>query len=308
MRTIKAGLALAIVGSVLLAPLAAAGRRQDGIISGSAAAEAKQPFSKYVMRARDVSNNQIAQTTTLDANAEFALNGLAAGSFMVELVKGASARRSGRQDRLHGRSVHAAGQRVAGQRPDDQEGRERAVQPPGGGLLPARRGRGSWRHGGRRRHRRRPGGAAAPAPVSAVSRRAGASARHGVSSGAQYAFARRKAPPARLRSCAGRSLTDSHPAIRPRAAGSSPDPSVRTLHPTFPPHKGNSSGDSFLTGRDARLRIADTRRGARVRARASSSRQHCPIPSRPGGSALGFIRYHAVDRPDKPWRRHQRLQ
>jgi len=90
MRTIKAGLALAIVGSVLFAPLAAAGRRQDGIISGSAAAEAKQPYNKYVIRARDVSNNQITQTTTLDANGLFALNGLAAGSFMVELVKDAA--------------------------------------------------------------------------------------------------------------------------------------------------------------------------------------------------------------------------
>ena len=90
MRTIKAGLALAIVGSVLFAPLAAAGRRQDGIISGSAAAEAKQPYNKYVIRARDVSDNQITQTTTLDANGQFALNGLAAGSFMVELVKDAA--------------------------------------------------------------------------------------------------------------------------------------------------------------------------------------------------------------------------
>jgi len=95
MRTIKAGLALAIAGSVLLAPLAAAGRLQDGIISGSAAAEAKGDKSKYVIRARDVSNNQIAQSTTLDANGEFALNGLAAGSFIVELVKGASANGQG---------------------------------------------------------------------------------------------------------------------------------------------------------------------------------------------------------------------
>jgi hypothetical protein len=89
MRTLKAGLALALVGSMLLAPVGAAGR-QNGVISGSAAAEAKQPYTQYIMRARDVSNNQIAQTTTLDANAEFALNGLSAGSFMVELVKGAA--------------------------------------------------------------------------------------------------------------------------------------------------------------------------------------------------------------------------
>jgi hypothetical protein len=95
MRTFKTGLALAILGSVLLAPLAAAGRRQDGIISGSAAAEAKQPYTKYVVRARDVSNNQITQTTTLDANGLYALNGLAAGSFIVELVRDASANGQG---------------------------------------------------------------------------------------------------------------------------------------------------------------------------------------------------------------------
>ena len=89
MRTITFGLALALVGGLLLAPLSAAGR-QNGVISGSAAAEAKQPYSQYIIRARDVSSNTIAQTTTMDANGEFALNGLAAGTFMVELVKGAA--------------------------------------------------------------------------------------------------------------------------------------------------------------------------------------------------------------------------
>jgi len=89
MRTIKAGLALAIIGSMMLAPLAAAGR-QDGIISGSAAAEAKQPYTKYVIRARDTSNNAIAQATSLDAQGKFAVSGLAAGSFLIELVKGAT--------------------------------------------------------------------------------------------------------------------------------------------------------------------------------------------------------------------------
>jgi hypothetical protein len=89
MRTITAGLALAIIGGVMLAPLAAAGR-QNGIISGSAAAEAKQPYSQYVIRAVDTSNNQIVQATTLDAEAKFAVNGLSAGTFMIELVKGAT--------------------------------------------------------------------------------------------------------------------------------------------------------------------------------------------------------------------------
>jgi hypothetical protein len=88
MRTITFGLALALVGGLLLAPLSAAGR-QNGVISGSAAAEANKPYSQYIIRARDVSSNTIAQTTTMDANGEFALNGLAAGTFMVELVKGA---------------------------------------------------------------------------------------------------------------------------------------------------------------------------------------------------------------------------
>jgi hypothetical protein len=89
MRTIQAGLAVALVGSVLLAPLAAAGR-QNGVISGSAASEVKTPYTQYIIRARDVNSNQF-QTTTLDANAEFAVNGLSAATYMIELVKGAEA-------------------------------------------------------------------------------------------------------------------------------------------------------------------------------------------------------------------------
>jgi hypothetical protein len=90
MRTLTSGLALALLGGLLIAPLAAEGRRQDGVISGSAAAEAKQPYSQYIIRGRDVTTNNIAQTTTLDANGEFALNSMMAGTYMVELVKGAA--------------------------------------------------------------------------------------------------------------------------------------------------------------------------------------------------------------------------
>ena len=90
MRTLTSGLALALLGGLLIAPLGAVGRRQDGVIAGSAAAEAKQPYSQYIMRGRDVTTNNIAQTTSLDANGEFALNGLMAGTYMVELVKGAA--------------------------------------------------------------------------------------------------------------------------------------------------------------------------------------------------------------------------
>jgi hypothetical protein len=89
MRTLTLGMALAMAGALAMAPLSAAGR-QDGVIAGNAAAEAKQPYNQYVMRALDVSNNNIAATTTLDASAEFALNGLTAGTYMVQLVKGAA--------------------------------------------------------------------------------------------------------------------------------------------------------------------------------------------------------------------------
>jgi hypothetical protein len=89
MRTLKAGVAAALVGSMLMAPLAAAGR-QNGVISGSAAAEAKQPYTDYIIRARDVSSNTIAQHTTLDNNAEFAVNGLNPGTYLIELVRNAA--------------------------------------------------------------------------------------------------------------------------------------------------------------------------------------------------------------------------
>ena len=90
MRTLTFGLAVAMVGALTLAPLSAAGRRQDGVIAGSAAAEAKQPLSQYIMRAVDVTSNNIVGFTTLDANAEFAINGLMAGTYMVQLVKHAA--------------------------------------------------------------------------------------------------------------------------------------------------------------------------------------------------------------------------
>ena len=112
MRTLKAGLALALLGSFLLAPLSAA-VRQDGVISGSAAAEVKKPYDPYTVRARDVSTNTIAQKTTLDANAEFAVNGLMPGHVPDRARKECAAERRGRQDHLHRRSVHASGRHVA---------------------------------------------------------------------------------------------------------------------------------------------------------------------------------------------------
>ena len=102
MRNITVGLVIALVGACL-APLGAKDRRQDGVISGSAAAEAKQPYTQYIIRGRDAQSNLIAQTTTLDADGKFAINGLMAGTYMVELVKGAQANGQG------GKIVCAAG-------------------------------------------------------------------------------------------------------------------------------------------------------------------------------------------------------
>ncbi len=104
MRNIKVGLAIALVGA-LLTPLGAGAkdRRQDGVISGSAAGEAKQPYDKYIIRGRDTQSNLIAQTTTLDADGKFAVNGLMAGTYMIELVKGAQPNGQG------GKIVCAAG-------------------------------------------------------------------------------------------------------------------------------------------------------------------------------------------------------
>jgi hypothetical protein len=76
----------------LLSPLAAAGR-QNGIISGSAAAEAKQPYTKYVIRAVDTSNNQIAQATTLDAQGKFARERLDRWFVLDRAGQGRDARR-----------------------------------------------------------------------------------------------------------------------------------------------------------------------------------------------------------------------
>jgi len=89
MRTLKAGVAAAIVVSMLVGPLAAAGR-QNGVISGSARAEVKEPYTDYIVRARDVQTNQIVQHTSLDANAEFAVSNLNPGTYLVELVKNAA--------------------------------------------------------------------------------------------------------------------------------------------------------------------------------------------------------------------------
>jgi len=86
MRSFKAGLVLALVGRVALDPLHAA-ELGKGFLAGDARAEAKQPYSDYAVRARNVADGTVAATTVLDAQGNFKLDGLSAGKMMVELTK-----------------------------------------------------------------------------------------------------------------------------------------------------------------------------------------------------------------------------
>jgi hypothetical protein len=88
MRTMKAGVAMAVIGGMLLAPLNAAGRQDAaaGVLGGTAKNEAKQPYTDYTVRARDVAQGTIAGTVPLDTQAKFTLTGLATTNYLVELV------------------------------------------------------------------------------------------------------------------------------------------------------------------------------------------------------------------------------
>jgi hypothetical protein len=86
MRNVKAGLALALVGSFVAGPVMAAGQ-STGFLAGDARAEAKQPYTDYAVRARSVTDGTIAATVILDAQGKFRLDGLAPGRLMVELTR-----------------------------------------------------------------------------------------------------------------------------------------------------------------------------------------------------------------------------
>ena len=88
MRTAKAGIAVAIIGSMLMAPLSAAGRRDEGpgVLGGTAKHEAKKPCADYTVRARVVNDGTIAETVPLDQQCNFTLSGLGLANQLVELV------------------------------------------------------------------------------------------------------------------------------------------------------------------------------------------------------------------------------
>jgi hypothetical protein len=87
MRTFRAGLAMALVGSLALGPLQAAGESSGpGLISGTARHKAKDPYRDYTVRTRDVANGTIAATSVLDTSANFSVPNLALANYLVELV------------------------------------------------------------------------------------------------------------------------------------------------------------------------------------------------------------------------------
>ena len=87
MRRFRAALAVALVGSLALGPLHAAGQSSaPGLISGTAKHKAKDPYRDYTVRSRDVANGTIAATSVLDGSANFSLPNLALANYLVELV------------------------------------------------------------------------------------------------------------------------------------------------------------------------------------------------------------------------------
>ena len=88
MRRLKAGMAVAVIGALVAAPLNAAGRQDagPGMLGGTAKDEAKKPYTDYTVRARDVAQGTIAATVPLDSQARFSLANLTTTNFLVELV------------------------------------------------------------------------------------------------------------------------------------------------------------------------------------------------------------------------------
>jgi len=87
MRKLRAGLAVALVGSFALSSVQAAGQGSGpGLISGTAKHKAKSPYTDYTVRARDVANGTIAATTPLDTSGNFSVSSLVLASYLTELV------------------------------------------------------------------------------------------------------------------------------------------------------------------------------------------------------------------------------
>ena len=76
---IAAAVAVALASSSLMAA-------QSGTIAGTAKDEIKKN-EEYTVRARDISQGQIASTSPLDAEGRFSLANLNAANYLVELIR-----------------------------------------------------------------------------------------------------------------------------------------------------------------------------------------------------------------------------
>ena len=162
MRTLKAGIALALLSSFLLAPLSAA-TRQDGVISGSASAEVKKPRrSIHRSRARREHEHDRAED---HARRERRVRDQRpqCGDVPHRARQERPAERRRRQDRL------TAGPYMLQDDADQldlmiKKDAEHSLQPSGGCLVAARRSSRRRCHGRRRgrRQRRRNGAFGSP--------------------------------------------------------------------------------------------------------------------------------------------------
>ncbi|MGC4082436.1 MAG: hypothetical protein QM736_10105 [Vicinamibacterales bacterium] len=85
MKSNRAG-ALALAFTLAASAPTALLAQQSTSLAGTAKDEAKQPYTDYSVRARDVKAGTIAATIPLDTQANFSLTGLTTERYLVELV------------------------------------------------------------------------------------------------------------------------------------------------------------------------------------------------------------------------------
>ena len=80
--------ALIVAVAVLGAPLSAlaASTQQGATLKGIASGPDKNPLPNYTVQVRNVTNGQIAATTTSTSAGSFSLEGLSAGNYVIEIV------------------------------------------------------------------------------------------------------------------------------------------------------------------------------------------------------------------------------
>jgi hypothetical protein len=85
-QVVAIAVAFALASGAAQTALLAAGQ-QTATLAGTAKDEAKKPYEKYKVRARDVATGMIAGTTDLNDQANFSLPDLSSARYLVELVQ-----------------------------------------------------------------------------------------------------------------------------------------------------------------------------------------------------------------------------